>query len=464
MEPTNRAALTYYRSFQKAAEKIAGIDPQSKSAAYKSQLAQLEINLKNIKKIEPGFDSSELERIYSNFAGIINNQEGQQSLGKDQAKLEADIASLLNVLDETKLNADNIDDTVKRSTEYHEKELAIFRNKYPQADVSGYEANLTDFRKKFRAKLEAYAGNNQAVTDLRESLNNAFMPGLQLGFYEILTEEEAEKCRHNVNQGIMTDLITIIPNELREKRMQPFLDAYRERVETYVGRADKTALQAAYIPEAATMSYMKSHGRMSFEQTQVSQFVKECIKKVEGFAQDLIDFRKGFESKFLEYKPLDFGNHLLKQYFILGLNQLFPGEPAFATAAEKYRLFTEQTGGLAGFRDQVAKNRKGFAKTVRMPAAVTQNEEVEALVRTAFNNMGWNEEILKVHLLSHDWKLERNQAFIIIRTYEAAIVSRQQSGDCMLYTFTIAQDEINGQFTVPRRLAHTAVLIAEENV
>lgn len=464
MEPTNRAALTYYRSFQKAVEKIAGIDPQGKSAAYKSQLAQLEINLKNIKKIEPGYDSSELERIYSNFAGIINNQESQLSLGKDQAKLEADIASLYKVLDETKLNADNIDDTVKRATEYQEKELAIFRKKYPQAEVSGYEATLTEFRNKLRVKLEAYAGTIQSVTDLRESLTNAFLPGLQLDFYEILTEEEAEKCRHIVNQGIMTDLITIIPNDLREKRMQPFLDAYRERVETYVSHADKRALQAAYIPEAETTVYMKSHGRLSFEQTQVSHFVKDCIKKVEGFVQDLIHYRKGFESKFLEYKPLDFGNHLLKQYFIQGLNQLFPVEPAFATAAENYRLFTEQTGGIAGFRDQVAKNRKGFAKTVRMPAAVTQNEEVEALVRTAFNNMGWNEEILKVHLLSHDWKLERNQAFILIRTYDAAIVSRQQNGDYMLYTFTIAQDEINGQFTIPRRLAHTSVMIAEENV
>lgn len=464
MEPTNRAALTYYRSFQKAAEKIAGIDPQSKSAAYKSQLAQLEINLRNIKKIEPGYDSSELERIYSNFAGIINNQESQVSLGKDQAKLEADIASLFKILDETKLNADNIEDTVKRSTEYPEKELAIFRKKYPQADVSGYEATLTDFRNKFKAKLEAYAGTIQSVTDLRESLINAFLPGLQLDFYGILTEEEAEKCRHIVNHGIMTDLITVIPNELREKRMQPFTDAYRNQVANFVNKADKAALQAAYIPEQETANYMRTHGRLSFEQTQVSQFVKDCIQKVAGFEQDLIGFRKGYETAYLEYKPLDYANHLHKLYFTEGLQQLFPALTLFATVYEQYRSFTDQTGGIAGFREKIAENRKAFAKKVKMPAAVTRNEEVEAMVQTAFTNMGWEEEILKIHLLSHDWKLERNHELIIIRTYDAAIASRQKSGECKLYTFTIAQDAINGVYSTARRLSHTAVVIAAENV
>jgi len=464
MEPTNRAARTYNRMFKNAAEKIAGIHPQSKPAAYKSQLSQLEINLKNIKNIEPGFDAAALESIYASYAGTINNQENQQSLAKDQAKLEKDVESLFKLLSETKLNADNIEDTVSRSTEYQEKELAIFRKKYPSTDVSAYENKLNEFREKFRAKLEAYAGNIQSVKDLRESLSNAFLPGLQLGFYDILTEEEAEKCRHIVNQGIMTDLITIIPNELREKRMQPFIDRYQKQVATYVNNADKASLQAAYIPEQDTMNQLKTHGRLSFEQTQVSQFVKDAIKKVEGFKQDLIDFRKGFESKFLEYKPLDYANHLLKYYFTKGLYKLFPGEPAFAMTSENYRSFNEQSGGLAGFREKIGVNRKAFAKTVKMPAAVTQNEEVESLVRTAFNNMDWKEEVLKIHLLSHDWKLERNQDLIIIRTYDAAIVSRQQSGECMLYTFTIAQDEINGQYTTPRRLAHTAVMIAEENI
>lgn len=464
MEPSNRAALTYYRNFQKAAEKIAGIDPQSKSAAYKSQLSQLEINLKNIKKIEPGYDASALESIYAGYSGTISNQENQQSLVKDQAKLVKDVESLFKLLNETKLNADNIEDSVRRSTEYLEKELAIFRKKYPSSDITVYENKLNEFREKFRAKLKAYAGNIQSVKDMRESLTHAFLPGLQLGFYDILTEEEAEKCRHIVNQGIMTDLITIIPNELREKRMQPFIDRYQNQVATYVNNADKDSLQAAYIPEQETLNYMKSNGRLSFEQTQVSQFVKDAIKKVEGFEQDLNDFRKGYDSKFLEYKPLDYANHLLKYYFVRGLYELFPGEPVFALTAENYRLFTEQIGDLTGFRDKITQNRKAFAKTVKMPAAVTENEEVEALVRTAFNNMGWKEEVLKLHLLSHDWKLERNQDFIIIRTYDAAIASRQLSGECMLYTFTIAQDEINGQFTTPRRLAHTAVIIAEENI
>lgn len=464
MEPTNRAALTYYRNFQKAAEKIAGIDPQSKSAAYKSQLAQLEINLKNIKKIEPGYDTTELESIVTKFAGTINNQETQQSLVKDQEKLEKELDSLFKLLNETKFNADNIEDTVRRSTEYHEKELALFQKKHPSFDTKEYVNKLSEFRDKLRAKLEAFAGNIQSAKDLKEELEKAFMPGLHLDFYELLTEEEAEKCRHIVNQGIMTDLITIIPNEVREERMQPFIDRYENQVAMFVNKADKPSLQAAYIPERETMNYIKANGRLSFEQTQVSQFVKEAIKKAEVFEQDLLDFRKGYDKAFLEYKPLDYANHLLKYYFVRGLHSLFPEETAFATVVKNYRLFNEQVGNLAGFREKIALNRKGFAKTVKMPAAVTQNEETEALVRTAFNNMNWNEEVLKVHLLSHDWKLERNQDFIIIRTYDAAIASRQQSGDCMLYTFTIAQDEINGQFTTPRRLAHTAVMIAEENI
>lgn len=63
MEPTNRAAITYYRTFQKALEKISEIDPTVKSTVYKSQLSQMELNHKNIKKIEPSYDSSSLENI-----------------------------------------------------------------------------------------------------------------------------------------------------------------------------------------------------------------------------------------------------------------------------------------------------------------------------------------------------------------------------------------------------------------
>ena len=83
MEFTNRATKTYYNNFIKAVEKIETINMIEKPAAYKSQLSQLEINLKNIKKFEPNLDISELESQFNFFKNAISSSDNQKSIEKD---------------------------------------------------------------------------------------------------------------------------------------------------------------------------------------------------------------------------------------------------------------------------------------------------------------------------------------------------------------------------------------------
>ncbi len=108
MEPSNRAAVSYYKTFCKAVEKIQTIDPVAKSAAYKSQLSQMEINLKNIKKIEPEYNASELEAEIEKYKSAIESLDSKKSLDKDLLAIQKGFDILNKLLLETKMNFDNV--------------------------------------------------------------------------------------------------------------------------------------------------------------------------------------------------------------------------------------------------------------------------------------------------------------------------------------------------------------------
>ena len=72
-----------------------------------------------------------------------------------------------------------------------------------------------------------------------------------------------------------------------------------------------------------------------------------------------------------------------------------------------------------------------------MQPAIVQDAELEKLFRQTFEDAGWNETILKIHLLDRDWKAIRNDITGVLeaRTIRAAIASKDKTGAYTLYNY-----------------------------
>ena len=99
-----------------------------------------------------------------------------------------------------------------------------------------------------------------------------------------------------------------------------------------------------------------------------------------------------------------------------------------------------------------------------LPKAVNQDSDLENLIKTAFEHKGWNEEVVKVILLSHDWDLERKD-LVLGRVIHAAIASKKVDGDCLLYNATIRQEFAgDNSYSAAYLYSYTSKYIAEENI
>ena len=103
-----------------------------------------------------------------------------------------------------------------------------------------------------------------------------------------------------------------------------------------------------------------------------------------------------------------------------------------------------------------------------MPPALVQNAELEKLFRQTFEDAGWDETIIKVHLLDRDWKAIRNEVSGVLeaRTQRAAIASKDKTGVYTLYNyFTIQQDYLGNSFSTQAKIIyHESTEILPENI
>lgn len=459
MEPQNRAAVTYYRTFQKALEKIAQIDPVAKSAAYKSQLSQLELNLKNIKKIEPEYDSSTLEAEVEKYKNTINSQDKNKSLDKDLLALQKGFEHFDKILGETKLNFDNIDFQVKASVEAINRDISIFKKNHPDYNTTEFEEKVSDFQKKFRTKLEAAAGLNQTVQTLKEDLEfTILLPSLS---WQDVEEEGFIYGSHNpTGNPYLPDYVW---SEAGIQKLQNILQDYQKRLDAFITKYELAELNSLYQVNARGDIERSGQDSRDYKTNVIFSFLSDHIRKSNTALSEA-------KVKFKELEEV--GDFVVETYFNnkvgalswIHLAKIFDKHNRIEEAGNKYQEVWEAYGSLDDYKERIRKNSIKNAQKVKMPKPVKHDEEIESLVKTAFESKGWYEEVLKVVLLGNDWRLERNSEFIIGRVYDVAIAAKQKSGVCMLYMATIRQEEVGGKFSTPFISSYNSKAIAEENI
>ncbi|MEM9860647.1 MAG: hypothetical protein AAF938_03425 [Myxococcota bacterium] len=144
--------------------------------------------------------------------------------------------------------------------------------------------------------------------------------------------------------------------------------------------------------------------------------------------------------------------------------RLFPEDAAIVQAAADAQTFLASLGG----RDGAAATREAAqaerARAVSFPAAATRDRTVEQQARTAFEDQGWNETVLRLALLEPAWWNDREAGRVVSRRRRVAIGVRLADGSCRVYDFTVQQPRTTSGWGGVRRRAHSSTPIACANL
>lgn len=164
--------------------------------------------------------------------------------------------------------------------------------------------------------------------------------------------------------------------------------------------------------------------------------------------------------------------YLMIQYELAHWDALRKGP--FAEKAELEAGYTKMNdmvnrlGSLEGIIAKGEVRKKEIVKNTKMPPALLQNAEMEKVFRQAFEDAGWGEAIVKIHLLDRDWKAIRNEVTGVLeaRTQRAAIAAKDKQGQYILYNFfTIQQDYLGNGFSSQSKIIfHESMEILPENI
>lgn len=164
--------------------------------------------------------------------------------------------------------------------------------------------------------------------------------------------------------------------------------------------------------------------------------------------------------------------HTILQYELAHWDALRKGPFADkAPLSDGYNKVTNLASRMGPIEDMIKagnlRRQQRIANT-KMPPAIMQNPELEKLFRQTFDDAGWNETILKVHLLDRDWKAIRNDITGVLeaRTIRAAIASKDETGAYTLYNyFTIQQDYLGTAFSTQAKIVyHESTEILPDNI
>ncbi len=152
---------------------------------------------------------------------------------------------------------------------------------------------------------------------------------------------------------------------------------------------------------------------------------------------------------------------LVLQTALAGSVQLYPQESAFAEAKAKVDAVMQRFGSRQGANELREEVEIARAASVQMPAAITNDGQVESMFRTAWGTSGIPDTILRIHITS-GWSVRTDALGRIVgRTRDAAIATRVSGSDrCNLYDFTMLVE--NGGNI--RRSSHRTRRMACENI
>ncbi|MEZ5307138.1 MAG: hypothetical protein R2684_08345 [Pyrinomonadaceae bacterium] len=300
----------------------------------------------------------------------------------------------------------NNENRVRRAIEAAEKELADFRTAHPEHDVSKYEKELNDFKSAQTNALEDKADAVGNINDLKT-------------YVEKILDSRPEMPR------LMSE--TPGANEEAENALKALKD-------------DRENGKAAGFASTASSTDNREVNNL---RTRTARLVAADSARIAQY--DLANIRKITEpgSMLSRFFDIAFAAERMRV-----LKAVFPDEKAISDALSATEKVESALGDYASIKNLAASNYAAKVASVKMLAERQNN----AALRTEFKNafLGYafkshearDSTVLKVHLVSSGWAIERNSltGIILNRQQTAQIAFKATDGKCYLTDFDIKQN------------------------
>lgn len=340
-------------------------------------------------------------------------------------RLDADLKRLTrrfeNVESIKRLESDgNTEVRIKRAIQSAENELGRFKKKYPDHNVSKFEEDLANF------KNPQNISANDVDKDITPNSNGEVSDYAKV---ENLIEsiEEILDFRHDPRKFIQND-----ETALESSKQQ--LSGFREKMGKII------------TPEFITLANDVSNRK-----------IKRTLDKVNREAKTLqtnlstVDTERISEESDQNLMLSKYFNVLFEKEKINLLSKIYKDLNDLATANNTADNLISELGtldqieqkGKANYAAKVAKNRM-FPE--RQNNSALRNEAIRAFNSSVYRAKESGNKVLKAHLVSSGWSVERNKVtgIILSRDQQVQIAYKSSDGKCYTYLMLFMQKHLGG--------------------
>lgn len=454
MEPNNRAAVSHYKSFLKSLEKIQGLNRTEKKAAFINTLNAMEFAVKNIKKVEPSYDTSALEHHVLTYKAEHINEDSNKKLNQAIEEILGHIQSLnTQKYPENGVNLSTIDETVRLSTLYVEKQLSIFKNNFPDYTTADFESKINQFKIDYKSTLLATSKHADESTNSLKLFDSIINTKNHIYFTSILDENEKE--RYDEQARLMLTRDDIVAENEAINRFEKIIRDKQNEINEFINSEHFKFIQSTYLN-------LNEIGRMSHTESMIQSTLIRFQKEIPTADEILKTGTKILET------TIDF---LIENYYSLQLNSImtnflstvFNKDEKIAQASAAYQQLLNSHGSIHAYKERILSNKKEYTSDVFMPKSFGSDYEKDEITKTAIENASWRDEILKIVQLNSDFYFEK-EAAKTYRVFNSAVATKNQEGVCHVIEVNIKQEFLGSKYGNPNLTITSSQTIKEQNI
>lgn len=407
------AANTQYKMFNKNISKLKTLDFSTQRGAFNSQLSQAENALKNVKKYDPNFDASEMEKEITHFREIKNGNVSTTSNGgnkvpptekKSNSNINWDKGQVTNAIKEIKITAKNrgTSITADELTKDAEEKLKILKTNHPDYDASAYEKEIADYKTKY--------GDHKRATEKHDLLAEEFKTQYKFVF----------ERGNAFFDGIVISSKEEIPMILTD------LKKYKKEIQEFVNSdAGKLGLSTNKSPASTKIGNLNQKGHYG---------LKLSVYAPTGKNRILSDY---YKLKFQEA-------------WALGLQQLFGDIDPVLYHLDKVKESLNYLKSPENAVKIAENNAQELIAQAKLLDEAMHNETLLGDLKSAVtvSSFGKGKDINNLRVVSKGWNIYRHWLSGKILYRQVAVqMTTVEDGKCILHEFIATEEYVGTSYT-----------------
>lgn len=452
MEPNNRAAVSHYKSFLKSLEKIQSLNRTEKKSAFINTLNTMEFALKNIKKVEPNYDTSALEHHVLSYKSEHLSDDSSKKLEKAISELNNHISALTSKKNiSSNSNLANVDEAVRLSTLFVEKQLEIFKTNFPDYKTIDFEQKLNKYKEDYKNELLQLNKNNSVSKEFFILFEALVYENNHIYFPTILDEEE--KSRYDEQARLMLTRDDIIPENEAIKRFEKIILDKQAQINEFINSED-----FKYIQDNSTSSDVRVQHITSKINSIRIHFQKEYSSPSEILKVGDLHLEKCIDFLMENYYSLQL-NSIISSF----LSKVFNQDELLAHISQAYQDVLVKYGSIQEYKTRILNNKKEYNSEVFMPKSFGSDYEKDEITKKAIELENWQDEIVKIVQLNSDFYFEK-EAHKTFRVFNSAIAKKNNDGICHVIEVNIKQEFLGSKYGEPMLSETKKEIIKEQNI